>query len=233
MILIGDVHGQFTRLLHELRFVGRGINYIQVGDFGLGFYDEDYDKKVLTMLDILMTEKDSHFFIIRGNHDNPEIWNRDHDYNRVHLVRDNELLEIENKQVFFLGGGISIDRTQRTVGVDYWIDELVDVDLERIDQLDHIDIVVSHIAPGGGVWPTTFSGIVYDYHKIEHRHGMDLIKDLDLERDLMTMVSKRLLSKGVKHWFYGHYHQNHITMIDDVEYRCIDIMEYHEHKVVN
>ena len=100
---IGDVHASFNQYVEMTKEAEISI---QVGDFGLGFQTKEDPVPFLTQ---------DHRFL-RGNHDDPAQcekhpnWIKDGHY-------DEEL------EIFFLGGAKSIDKNQRTPGVDWWENE--------------------------------------------------------------------------------------------------------------
>jgi predicted phosphodiesterase len=226
MIIIGDLHGGYPDVLHKIRkHELEDTSFIQVGDWGLGFQKKASDIKALSLIDKFLQEKQNYLYIIRGNHDNKWFWDHRDTFNLeyVKLVQDYEVLEIENKRVFFIGGGISIDRSARTSGKDYWPDEKVVFDEALLKSAQNIDMVISHIAPKEA-WPYTFDAIVHHYIEIEN----ELAADLKNERQIMSSIYSSLKDAGCREWYYGHYHQSHKEEKNGIRFRCIDIQEMYE-----
>jgi UDP-2,3-diacylglucosamine pyrophosphatase LpxH len=232
MIMIGDLHGEYINLLYKItKLELTNTTFIQVGDFGLGFHDLNYDLQTLTGLNKFLKQRNNKLYIVRGNHDNPFFWkhNRELHLTNIFFAQDYEVLTIEDQRVLCIGGGISIDRLNRTSGKDYWPDEefvLNEVLLEKACETE-IDIVVTHIAPDN-VWPYMFTPVVNHYSNREP----GLAAALDLERRNMRKVYERVLQAGCKQWYYGHYHQSMIEEKNGVLFRCLDIGEMHRPSVM-
>ena len=122
MITIGDIHGNFDKLLRNI------IHYdlhdeilIQIGDFGIGFDPIMVELIKLVNIDLELEKRNCKLYIIRGNHDNPSFWekNRITDLKYITFIEDYSILDIEGKNVLFIGGGICIDRKKRKRDVSY------------------------------------------------------------------------------------------------------------------
>jgi UDP-2,3-diacylglucosamine pyrophosphatase LpxH len=230
--MIGDLHGEYINLLYKItKLELTNTTFIQAGDFGLGFHDLNYDLQTLTSLNKFLKQRNNKLYIVRGNHDNPFFWKHCQELHltNIFFAQDYEVLIIEDQRVLCIGGGISIDRLNRTPGKDYWPDEefvLNEALLEKACETE-IDIVVTHIAPDN-VWPYMFTPVVNHY--VSREPG--LAAALDLERRNMRKVYKRVLQAGCKQWYYGHYHQSIVEEKDGVLFRCLDIGEMHRPSVM-
>ncbi|NLU96295.1 metallophosphoesterase [Chitinophaga sp. Ak27] len=234
MVIIGDLHGGYPEILYKIKKFGlEKTAFIQVGDWGLGFQHKELDIKVLSQIDKFLREKENHLYILRGNHDNKWFWDHWDTFNlrNVKLVQDYEVLEIENQRVFFIGGGISIDRLSRTPGNDYWPDEEIQFDeaLLKSACAQGIDIAISHIAPKE-TWPYTFDPIVLNFIVKEMAAGKDLATDLENERQIMSQIYSYLKAAGCREWYYGHYHESHMEERDGLIFRCVAIQEMYDTK---
>lgn len=227
MILIGDLHGSVSMLAYRINKGGLSKkSIIQVGDFGLGYLPKEAEIHNLMVIDGYLREADSYLYIVRGNHDNPKYW---YEYNfpltNIYLVKDYTVIKIEDKNILFIGGGISIDKIDRIEDVDYWKDEVVRYTNEDIfsvrTQLESIqettiDIIVSHIAPSF-VFPLQFNNIVEYYIKRDPSLKQKLLE----ERKIMDKVFE--IFRPAK-WYYGHYHKNMDTNVLGTEFKCLGIM---------
>ncbi len=229
MIVVGDVHGDLRSVVATIQRLGiTGQNLIQVGDVGLGFMSKLRDISNLMVIDEIMQETRNMLYMIRGNHDNPEFWDIDwttvYGIKNVVLVKDYSVIEIENKQVFFLGGGISIDRLARTEGVNYWKDEVVVLDEEKIKLCENADTIITHIAPTI-CYPSSLNNMVEGYIYNEAKLGRDLKTELEEERKIMDTIQD---STSASEWYYGHYHRNNVEIIGDIKYVCVDILQMYD-----
>jgi UDP-2,3-diacylglucosamine pyrophosphatase LpxH len=232
MILIGDLHGEYLNVLYKINQLEiTNTPFIQVGDFGLGFHDLHHDMKTLTGINKFLYEKHNSLYLIRGNHDNPFFWNHRNEMpmKNIFFVQDYEVLTIENQKILFIGGGISIDRKNRTTGKDYWVDEEFVLNQVLLDNAcaAGIDMVITHISPNAA-WPYSFTPVVKHY--ISREPG--LAAALYQERSNMNIVYEYAKQAGCRQWYYGHYHQSMVEEKDGVLFRCLDIDEMYRPSVI-
>lgn len=228
MIVIGDTHGlaPVAKLINKYSLTG--CNLIHVGDFGLGFNLLHHDLYYLDVLDTFLQDKDNTLYVIRGNHDNPFFWDTGNlKHKRIHLVKDYSVITIENKSVLFVGGAISIDRTARALDnpASWWHGEKFYLDKDRINNLqEKIDMVITHSAPAF-CNPVTFNYIVNKWHKTELEFGLNLKKDLKVEREEHSELYHLLKTNGhpVANWAYGHFHICATTTVDNTTFHALDI----------
>jgi hypothetical protein len=143
MTFIGDCHGQFARYLRIINSLPAGEPSVQVGDMGIGFginlyiVGEGFQGAELP-------ELPSQHKFIRGNHDKPEDCRRHPNYL-------GEFGYIMGKDLFYAGGGYSVDRAYRVEGVDWWRDEqLTSAQMDEaffLYQQIEPAVMVSHEAP--------------------------------------------------------------------------------------
>lgn len=221
MLALGDIHGRF-RLINEYDL--RRTNIIQVGDFGVGF--EDTKERTLDYWNKSWEARKLHVYALRGNHDDPKYW--DGRYNRrwsnITLVPDYSILKIEDRNVLFLGGAVSVDRTDRRTNWDKWEGEEFNYDEDKLMKVmegNVVDVVASHISPRF-CFPHFIGSLVQDYYKKDPT----LQLEVQLERELMERAYNIICSfNKPKKWIYGHYHRNHVEFIEDVEFRLLGIGE--------
>jgi hypothetical protein len=209
IIISGDTHGDMDRLkLKSIRHnkdLTKEDVLIIAGDWGVlwGPGYEDEEKRLLDWY--------SNFpctvCVVDGNHDNhhkfaalPTIKKFDNDVGSivgdqiVHLRRGH-IYTINEKSFFIFGGGLSIDKDRRVLGVSWWPEELPS--REQIsfayDSLDSVgwkvDYVVTHVPPR------------YVIHKV----GMYIPSEKynDPTSVFLDGVENTL---DYKQWFFGHLH---------------------------
>lgn len=229
--ICGDIHGNFHWLKPYIeKYDLSDCSIVFCGDIGLGFKPlEAWYKWVhgLKLTGILRKRKIDCYFI-RGNHDDPA-WFNDTTLVTKHFkaVSDYSVLASPNHNILCVGGGISIDRSDRKLQMKfsyleylkyhpnvtveeaksktvqiYWPNEAPVYNEAAIDGLTcQIDTVCSHIAP------TEFPPLTGP-DKCWFRVDPDLHKDCAAERGTMSNVLHRLLENQhpLQQWYYGHYH---------------------------
>lgn len=193
---IGDVHGKFTRYKKLIKECDRSL---QVGDFGVGFYNRTTDRSCINPPFDAMS-KGQHYFI-RGNHDNPGVCKR-HKF----WVKDGGSA-FGRDDIFCVGGAVSIDKDRRLEGYEWWPDEELSYNelcrIMDIYELVKPAVVVSHECP-----ETVVSHLV---------HSRGLFK-LDIPCTTRKCFDNMLEIHKPDVWIHGHWHFDHHTVFDGVEY---------------
>lgn len=145
---IGDTHGKWARYKKLIKKAPDGVS-LQLGDFGVGFYEpySEPPRLIGGSPPHSHMASGSHLFI-RGNHDNPGVCSK-HPF----WVRDGTYADLKGAegQVFCIGGATSIDREWRAPGYTWWEDEELsyknwNMVLDLYEQAKP-DIVVTHEVP--------------------------------------------------------------------------------------
>lgn len=222
---MGDVHGKFDSqhtLSNIIEAMPTNSLIIQVGDFGIGFH-LDREKIQLGEIDCELEKNDVTLWAIRGNHDDPSFWKDDTDnYRQFHsdlsnieLIPDYSWRIINDHKFLFIGGAISIDREKRDVGVNYWIDEIVYIDEDKL-HANAVDVLITHTC-------SDISGFPVDSPKIDYYSSADdkLREDIIREKSMMAKIMKI----DFKEHYYGHFHQSSVQYIGEKKHVCLDIEE--------
>lgn len=219
MFFVGDLHGYYNKLKSKICY-NNNSNYIQLGDFGVGFSENDFS--ILNDLNDILVEYNSNLFVLRGNHDNPEFWNGNSNYSNITFVKDNSVLDIEGHSIYFLGGGISIDRVAREINYSYWLDESVDYNI-ILDK--EFDIICTHV-PYRDIYPSFMdtSSIVRYFSEFDK----NLLTDLEKENKFMKYVNDYIQRIDCKYWFSGHFHESCYMEKNGILYKSLNIDEYVE-----
>jgi hypothetical protein len=232
IIAVGDVHGKFNTLTSKVEEIlqgNTGVHFVQVGDFGLGFEKPVVEWNTLYELNIILKNGDSKMYVIRGNHDNPAFWLRgcSFEFSNIKFVQDQSSLLIEDKLCYFVGGAISVDRTRRRQGIDYWSGEETNEGFRGLIEIwDKIDILFTH-----DVYhhcsPYTISGsdIVNHFARVDE----NLIGDLERSQSVMRTLYEDILKTNPTFvWYHGHYHESHVTNNDGQLTHSISELEFKE-----
>lgn len=122
VICVGDLHGNFGSLIQLLKSYDiKNTLLIICGDVGMGFHKSDYYEQVFSKIKKELSKRDSYIYCIRGNHDDPNMFNSDSfKDNRMRTLRDYTVIQCidpndENifSNILAIGGATSIDRTDR------------------------------------------------------------------------------------------------------------------------
>lgn len=218
--LLGDIHGftsPITRWINELS--SEGDTLIQVGDAGFGWVS----KNVWEYLGSVAKKKNVNILIIRGNHDDPAPFRDNYKTGNLECIPDYTYRTIEGLDFLFIGGAISIDRFDRTQGINYWEDEVVDYDLNKI--VDGASYVVTHTLPSLFELMLNSRSILDNYSK----NDPTLLDDLKEEREYMNNVYYKLSSmKNIKKWIGGHFHVDSSGDYNGTNYTCLGICSLHQ-----
>lgn len=213
--LVGDIHGQPTNVAEAVADEDiRDAAIIIVGDIGLGFGIPNNHVGPIPYLHRTAADRNNHYYIFRGNHDNPESWNEEvtadinKKYPNVHHLKDfDEIVLANGKTCLIVPGGISIDRNYavrfmgmqlpRKRGSQYWENETIDyLKIQEINK--HYDYVIAHTGPTP---PSLRKSEMID--RITIAYDSELKHDIEIERDAISDIIKKATPEK---WINGHYH---------------------------
>lgn len=245
LFVVGDTHGSNLQLAnHLLPNVPKESKkaILHVGDFGMGFSSHAGELDNMAHLDRKLKKNNVWLYVIRGNHDNPayfDSFNLKHQdmdkFDNITLIPDHTLLTLDfigaiQKNIYCLGGAVSVDRTNRTPSKGYWWNEIVprltEKELDKIPT--DIDIVLTHTRPKG-VFPISKDGIK-GWMERDYNLEYDLDEELDRISEVFEVLYIRNL-KGFTH-FYGHMHMTNTEYIGNVKHRLLNIDELIEVKLI-
>ena len=207
IFITGDTHGlNDTQKLEKNRTLASLTNtdYLLItGDFG-GLWDVDWpDENVLKFYsDQLYTT-----IFAEGNHENFDLLNslpvEQWNGGKIHRITDKvihlmrgQVFNIEDRSIFTFGGGASIDKAYREIGVSWWPEEEPSEEecREAMENLEKngflVDYIVTHAAPESIV-----------RNEINSAHRL-LCVDCDAEKFLDKVLQKTVYRR----WYCGHYH---------------------------
>lgn len=230
-IFLGDIHGDYDVIRKFIKnYDITNANIIQLGDFGVGFGTFTENKKQLDYYNKIFVKRNVHIWVVRGNHDNKLYFNNDlFKCSNIHLMPDYSVQKLNNQNILFIGGGISIDRTFRKLNTNYWSDEIFILDEEKLKSLENIDIVATHIAPIYA-HPSNIEGYSPLVERIIDKSGdFKLRVELKEERLLVNRVFEILSEKNdIKYHFYGHYHDSNISTHNNIQHILLNVNEFYE-----
>lgn len=175
--MVGDVHGDWKSLTLVIDHY-RPDAVIQVGDFG-------YWPNCQTIWP--PPKFDAPIYFCDGNHE---------DHWSLASRKSNEVApnvfyqprgsvkDILGKKFLFFGGASSIDKNRRTLGIDWFPEEVASIsDLYNLEDTEGVKIVISHTAP-------SFLTVLPNDTN-------------DPTRQILDEVFEKV---NPKKWFFGHYH---------------------------
>jgi len=191
--LIGDVHGKYKRYHEIIREKDRHPYTIQLGDFGF-----DYGT-------VFNVDEEKHK-IIGGNHDH---------YDRIihipHYLGDFGYSCLNGVNYFYYRGAYSIDRQYRTIGIDWWEQEQVNIDqfMKARELYREIkpDIVLTHDCPD----EVSLKILDRNQRKYENLTGWAL-------QELLNIHQPDL-------WVFGHYHKSRTIQHGETKFVCLNELE--------
>lgn len=192
--VIGDVHGKYDKYHKIVRQTEVHPYTVQLGDFGFKY-------------ETLKNVDHNRHVIIGGNHDNYDIIN-----NYLHFLPDyGYMVDFNGINFFYYRGAYSIDRHDRTIGINWWQQEQVGIEefMKARDLYRSIkpDIVITHDCP---------EFMVYRYIGLNSRVYQN-ITNWALQ-ELYNIHRPNL-------WIHGHYHISKTTQYGDTKFVCLNELE--------
>ena len=191
--LIGDVHGKYEHYHKIVRQTERHPYTLQIGDFGFKY-------------DTLKNVDSTRHLILPGNHDHYDTC-----YNHPHFLGDYGYTSLNRIDFFYYRGAYSIDRQYRTIGIDWWENEQVNIDqfmkarelyrnIKPEVMITHDcpqDIALQMLEPGQRVYENITSWALQELYNIHQP----------------------------KLWFYGHWHRSVKIQHGNTQFVCLNELE--------
>jgi len=186
--IIGDTHGKFK----QYRKLTRNVECsIQLGDFGF---------KPHHMLHLKYRDSERHK-IIFGNHDDTSFLKSPHSLGNHGIFKD----------IFCIRGAWSIDQKWRTIGINWFQDEELNM-RQMTEAMDAYEIAKPSIV------------ITHDCPEFMYsRHGIFEIKPEG--RSTPRFLEHVFELHRPDLWIYGHHHDSQTNDILGTEFRCLDELE--------
>lgn len=227
VIVVGDTHGEFGNL-HELKITESNTDYVFAGDCGC-FFKEIKMNRIFKQHNKKLKELNSRFILIRGNHDNPEIFKNPQDYfdkfSNIIFIPNYDYCNYKNKKLLLIGGSFSIDRYYRKINTSIFLDE------EPIfpKETPKVDLIISHYVP-------EYMGIM-NYISGKQNDVWDILDDVWYKKnDLDEYYRKNNIIERMESGFKsiispntniisGHYHKSLEWKYNDNKIVTLDCFE--------
>ena len=234
---IGDIHGAFRQIVNKACDQYKLTNSLLIccGDFGMGFYKENFYRNEFKRLNIKLKKSNNILIALRGNHDDPQYFRDNYIYSNIKLLKDYSVITTPDKTLLLVGGAISVDRVNRLEAErsngykQYWPDESFAYNQKKLEQIHakfnkQITHVFTHSCPDF-CQPRTKEGIKY---WLDLDPGLET--DCSLERHNHALLYNNLIENGqpISQWSYGHFHFSKFEYIHSVKFQLLDIEEFGE-----
>jgi hypothetical protein len=181
IFVVGDIHAEWGHLNSLINERNPEI-ILQCGDFG--FWPNYYPMRI--------KNGDCRIYWCDGNHEDhwalKDLTNNEVAPNVFYMKRGSTLTLPDGRIVLFMGGADSIDKGYRTMGIDWFPEEVISwSDVKDLPEIK-IDIVISHTCP----LQFNVDDVRHKHEKLEDpsRHGLSYILN-KYKPDL---------------WYFGHWH---------------------------
>ena len=230
LILTGDVHGELLKRFSykndgRLRELTKDDSVMVLGDFGCPFgvnhpqYEQHYKNSDNYQLQWMQSRPWKTTFALLGNHDDRDALRQmnvvemqgymfPHWGNIIYIDKPC-ILDIAGNHCLLIPGAKSHDAKFRTMGIDMWPDEGIDI-IAAIDTLighryDYFDLILTHDVPSGNLY-----------------HFMPTVNEEFLEYLAGT------LNYGA--WYHGHMHNQYCKLERDITCLYGDIIDPNDPK---
>lgn len=206
---IGDIHNDYDAYY---TIANQSEYSIQLGDFG----DSAYVK----------------LFYSNLNHNKHRVLSGNHcDYDVApdipHYLGDFGNLSLDNRSIYFVRGGLSVDRTYRNGEhlsggkKTYWTQEELNFDqmlncMEDYD-LSRAEILIAHVPP---------SFLIDDLHPKGHKFIQQFGFHEGFQENTSLLISKLIGMHRPKVCLFGHHHVHYVNEIDGTLYIGLGINDY-------
>lgn len=214
--ITGDLHGNINDM--RLSWLKDNLNkndiLIVLGDFGFFFFKD------------LINQYPNFPFVtiaILGNHENYSILNtfkKTSIFNakarlmkdKVYIIDNGEVLNIDDKSFFVFGGALSIDKAYRVPYISWWPQEQPTIsefnnaisNLEKIDY--NIDYFLAHDVD------RDIASKMFNKPTIINSSTSDMLRELEFK--IKDNSDKKY------EYFFGHWHE-YSTFGEDIKYTCL------------
>lgn len=206
--LVGDIHTDYRNFKVELEESNlHNCILFFLGD--MNFRDYETSINQFKKLDAELYERNIQSYIIRGNHDNPYLWNDKSFWNNFKSfkpVNCDTRLNINGNIGIIIDGAVTLNRELLDEGVNYWPEyDKPGIPWDFVDygeNLKRVDFVLGHGGP-----------VLDDFFKQKTgcekflKDGL-LCEDLKREQKIYRQILQRYRPKR---WYCGHYHMSKDT----------------------
>lgn len=203
ILVVGDVHNDFGKL-NSLINVKRPELIICCGEFG--YWPRQQNAKQIEMI----KTHGAKLLWIEGNHE--DFWalkagEYKHRFTNVqYMPRGSTYTLPDGRNIFFMGGASSIDKQYRTLGIDWFPEEVItQADLIKLPKMK-IDIFITHTCP-----EELLPKLIHD----------DLY-ERDPSREALSWLKNHYKPSL---WIFAHWHMYAKGQLDGINWFCLGSVE--------
>lgn len=226
------------RHFHAGKKMTRDDYVIVCGDFGFPFLDDDFHPEAIHDPNSRIRSRRKSYLnwmrwlnrlpftilFVDGNHDNHPYWyslpveewhgglvNRSPDADNVIHLKRGEVFSIDGHTFWTFGGACSHDKMFRTMGVDWWPEEVASYEEMQhgLDNLarygNQVDFIITHTLPMKKLREFGFASVYAD--------------------PMASYFNEVLNTATFKQWYCGHMHED----LQDEEMKVTVVYEKHHH----
>lgn len=225
IIVVGDVHGDwgpFNILLNKLK----PKIVLQVGDFGWWPKHHrpknrirDAHRRIIKPWDSCGVKPgDTEVYFCPGNHEDWEELSLRNSipselYKNIFYMKRGATLTLpDGRIVLFMGGALSIDKEARTLGIDWFPQELIPYsEFYKLKEsgIKKIDIVISHTCPDEFNLKLKVKQPYIGWHH----------KFLDCSQQVLSAILEEYKPPL---WYFGHFHVDVKGQYDNTKWYCLN-----------
>jgi hypothetical protein len=234
IIVTGDIHGNWGAL-NQLISRRKPKLILQTGDFGwwprLNGLPKPRTKRnsfgrwIKPWNAFGIKCQGTKIYFCPGNHEDWEelllrVSEPAHLYDEVYYMQRGAIAELpDGRIVLFMGGGLSIDRDSRTMGIDWFPQELIPyAEFYKLQEagVDKIDIVISHTCPS-----EFNAGVDVQLRKKPDYAGRSY-KYQDCSQQVLSAILEEYKPSL---WYFGHFHLTAEGVHDTTKWYCLNYPE--------
>ena len=195
IMVIGDIHGRWDLLNHVIEH-SEPDRIFQCGDFGF------WPKSSSWFSTNKIKNNRTKIYFCDGNHDDHDslntLENNEIAKNIFYMKRGSTLCLPDGRNVLFIGGADSIDKHRRTIGIDWFPQEVLsESDFETLPDSE-INIIISHTCP---------REVLPNLHGVYGTSKYDLSSSVNCSDPSCDILSKVLEKYKPELWFFAHWHE--------------------------
>lgn len=223
VMIVGDIHGHWGYLNTLINKYHPDI-ILQVGDFG--YWPRFHNTDVICENPLKKHQDPWNFYGVKcqntkvyfcpGNHE--DHWELKKYNNKVtniydkvyYMPRGSSLTLPDGREVLFIGGADSIDKYRRTIGYDWFPEEIIsNRDIYGLPDMK-IDIVISHTCPQSFI------------PEINTKLGPDYINSGKYFDPSIVALDRVLEQYKPSLWYFGHFHDSADGKFQDTKWFMLD-----------